>query len=145
MDEEKVLGNVEEIEKALVEKFLKLDAEIKRETALLDEKKKAKDAVEAELLDLLDAEGKKTSATFRGIGHVTCRKPRVGQAWITEGQEEAFFEFLKKEDRADLIKTKVEHPSLCSFITEQLEQKNEAPPGVGYILVTKLTAFPERK
>ena len=110
----------------------------------LQEKKKALEEVEAELLDLLDDENKKSSGKFIGVGHVTALEPRVGQAYIFEDKKEEFFEYLHSVGRQDLIKTNVHHTSLAVFIGQQLKAGQEAPPGVGYIFKQKLRAYPEK-
>ena len=133
-----------EIEKTLVENFLRLDAESKRLAALAEQAKKDRDDAEAELLDLLDDEGKKKSATFKGLGHVTCMPPRVSQAYAVD--EEALFAYLRSPevDRADLIKTAVHHSALAAFISQMIKATNTVPPGVGYILKQSLRAYPEK-
>ncbi|MFA6100372.1 MAG: hypothetical protein WC750_05925 [Patescibacteria group bacterium] len=134
-----------DIERQLVEKFIKLDSDLKRATAVAEELKKEKELVEAELLDLLDDEGKKKSATFMGIGHVTCMEPKASQTWVDD--EEKLFEHLRSPeiDRGDLIKTAVNSSSLRAYINQYLEEKHEDPPGVGYILKASLRAYPEKK
>ena len=133
------------LEQQLVEQFIKLDTEYKRASALTDELKKQRDDKEAELLDLLTAENKKSSARYNGIGHVTCLEPVVANAYILEGQEEVLFSYLRKVDREDLIKTSVHHTSLASFIGQQIKDGKQVPPGVGYGMRQKLRPYPEKK
>ena len=131
-------------EQNLVEKFIALDQETKRLKAVASEKEKELVEVEAELLDLLNEENKKSSAKFKGIGHVTAMEPRVSNAYIEEGKQEALFEYLRSVGREDLIKTSVHHTSLAAFINQCLKAGQEPPPGAGYVLKQKLRAYPEK-
>ena len=132
------------LEQQLVGEFIKLDAEHKRSSALTEELKKMRDEKEAQLLDLLTAENKKSSARYNGIGHVTCLDPVVANAYILEGQEEVLFSYLRKVQREDLIKTSVHHTSLAAFIGQRIKGGEEVPPGVGYGMKQKLRAYPEK-
>lgn len=135
----------EDIERQLVERFIILDAEAKRLATMADEKKKERDEVEAELLDLLNDEGKKASARFQGIGHVTALDPVVGNAYILEGQDQILFAYLREIEREDLIKTSVHHTSLAALINQHIKEGKEVPPGVGYLMKQKLRPYPEKK
>lgn len=132
------------IEKELVEKFIKLDGEAKRLVALSKEIQKECDEVESKLLDLLNAEGAEKSAKYSGIGHVTCRKPRVTLAIVND--EKMIFDFLRRPDidRGDLIKTGVHPVSLAAFVDQRLKAGFEAPPGIDYIIKQSLTAYPDK-
>ncbi len=143
---EQTLDNKQEdLERQLVEKFIIIDAEAKRLATLAEEKKKERDAVEAELLDLLNDEGKKASARFQGIGHVTALDPVVSNAYILEGQDQILFSYLHKIEREDLIKTSVHHTSLAALINQHIKDGKEVPPGVGYVMKQKLRPYPEKK
>lgn len=131
-------------EQTLVEQFISINAEHKRLTALANEKKEQLDAVEAELIDLLNDENKKSSGRFKGVGHVTCLEPSVGNAYILKGQEEVLFEFLRNDEREDLIKTSVHHTSLAAYIGQRIKAGLDAPPGCDFKLVQKLRAYPEK-
>ncbi len=135
----------EDLEQTLVKKYIALDQEHKRLSALASEKKKILEEVEADLLDLLNDENKKSSARFKGIGHVTCLDPVVGNAYILEGKREFLFEYLRNCGREDLIKTSVHHTSLAAFIGQSLKAGEEPPPGVGYVMKQKLRGYPEKK
>lgn len=144
MVEVNLTDQVNDLEEKLVAKFISLNQEAKRAAALLDEKKKELDQIESELLDLLNDENKKSSARFKGIGHVTCLDPIVGNAYILDGQQETLFDYLRSKNREDLIKTSVHHTALASFVGQMLKAGEEAPPGVGYIMKQKLRAYPEK-
>lgn len=141
---ETTLENPNDIERELVEKFLALHAESKRLASLAEEKKKERDDAEAKLLELLNDEGKKASARYEGLGHVTCLDPVVGYANVPADKEEELFSFLKKEDRADLIKTAVHPSSLKAFISQQLKEGKEVPSYVQVGMVQRLRAYPEK-
>ena len=133
------------IEEELVSKFITTDQEHRRLTTQVNELKKKRAEVEAELIDLLNDENKKSSAKFKGIGHVTCMDPTVSNAYIEDGKEDVLFEFLRNDEREDLIKTSVHHTSLAAYINQKLKDGQEAPPGAGYILKQKLRCYPEKR
>lgn len=131
-------------EQKLVEQYIALNSEHKRLTALAEERKKELEIVEAELLELLNDENKKSSGRYKGVGHVTCLEPSVGNAYILDGQKEVLFDFLRQMGREDLIKVSVHHTSLAAFINQRLKSGLDAPPGCDYKLVQKLRPYPDK-
>lgn len=138
------LDNPVDLERKLVADFLELHAESKRLMSLAEEKKKERDEAEAKLLELLNDEGKKSSARYEGLGHVTCLDPVVGYANIQMDKEEDLFSFLKEIDRVDLIKTAVHPSSLKALISQRLKEGQEIPPFIQIGMVQRLRAFPEK-
>lgn len=133
-----------DVERQLVERFLALDAEAKRAAALSEELKKQRETIEAELLELLNDGGKKASARYQGIGHVTALDPVVSNAYILDDQDQILFEYLRVVHRDDLIKTGVHHTSLAAYVNQCLKNGNPVPPGVGFVMKQKLRAYPEK-
>lgn len=138
------LNNPANLERELVEKFAKLHAEVDQSAALLSEKKKLLADVESQLMELLDDEGKKASARFEGVGHVTCVDP-TPYASILEGEEQKLFEHLRKIGREDLIKTSVHSMSLSVLVRERLKSGEEIPPGTTYFMKRRLLFTPHNK
>lgn len=140
-----VLDNQEnDIERRLVERFIVIDAEAKRAASLAEELKRQRDTVEAELLELLNDGGKKASARFQGIGHVTALDPVVSNAYVMDGQDQILFEYLRTVHRDDLIKTGIHHTALAAYVNQCLKSGENVPPGVGFVMKQKLRAYPEK-
>jgi len=133
------------LERQLVEKFLVLDADAKRLSAIAEEKKRERDTIEAELLELLNDEGKKASARYEGVGHVTVLDPVVSSAYVLDGQDEILFSYLRDIEREDLIKTIVNHSSLAALLTQHIKEGKEIPSCLGYVMKQKLRAYPEKR
>jgi seryl-tRNA synthetase len=139
-----------ERERTLVEKFGKLHKEVQGIAAALDEKKREFEDVEAELMDLLDDEGKKSSAKYDNIGHVTCVRP-TPRASVIKDEDQTLFEYLKAADREDMIKTTVHPGTLSTYVKECLEAiirgdpGAQLPPGMTYYLDRRLSFYPIKK
>lgn len=95
--------------------------------------KKERDEAEQKLLELMQAEGKESSAKYEGLGFITVTKPVVYASFIKEN-EPVVFDFLKSVDRADLIKETVNTRSLSSFVKEILEEGKPIPEFINYYL-----------
>ena len=134
---ESKLDNPINVERQLVERFAELRKDVDQMTTLLTDKKRDLEKVESQLMDLLDDEGKKASARFKGIGSVTCVEP-TPYASVKEGQEQILFEHLRKVGREDLIKTSVNAMSLTALVRECLKEGVEIPPGTTYYLKRRL-------
>jgi hypothetical protein len=140
----------EKKERQLVEKFISFSAEVKRQSALLKEKEGELAQIEADLMELLDDQGKKSSARYEGVGHVTCVEP-VPRASVVKGQEDILFAYLRKIGREDLIKTSVHAGSLSTLVKESLKQvaegvsEAEIPPGITYYMDRRLAPYPIKK
>lgn len=106
----------------------------KEELELLQkEAGKANDEIEEALAELLEAQDKKSTAKYEGIGFVTLKKPRLYARFDKEFEMQVF-EFLKAENRVDLIKETVNTQSLSSFVTERVEVGQTIPEFIKYYL-----------
>jgi len=129
---------MEEILKAKSERDLVIllrDARKKKadlETALTDANKDNEE-IEMALAELLEAQDKKSTAKYEGIGFVTLKKPRL-YARFDKEFEPMVFEFLKKEKREDLIKETVNSQSLSSFVKERVEVGSAIPEYIKFYL-----------
>ena len=141
MEQEQLITQSNDREKLLVERFK--EAKEREKKAKL-EHEAAKDAlllVEQELMELLDDQGKKSSAKFEGIGHVTCVAPRISASFI-EGQEAIALEEIERLGRGDMIKRTVHPSTLSTFVKELLSLNQPLPPGVTYYEKRWLSFYP---
>ncbi len=93
--------------------------------------KEKRDKLELQLIDYLEEEGKKSSAKYEGIGHVT----RVeGQAYasIKEGCQPIVLDHFRSIGRDDMIKTSIHSATLTSFVNQCLKTNEALPDGVTY-------------
>ena len=127
-------------EKVLVERFAKLNEEKADLEAKLSEVKSEYNDVENEIIELLNDQGKTSSAKYEGIGHVTSVKPRLF-ARVIKGREGELFNFLEKEGRGDMVKEYVHPSALSTFVKSQLEDGKDVPPGADYYLKSSLRLF----
>jgi len=97
--------------------------------------------IERDLLELLEDQGKKRSATFEGLGHVTVVDP-TAYASVIKGEEEVLFDYLNKEGRSDLIKLAVSPAGLSVYVRELLKDGKEPPPGTSHYFKQKLRFVP---
>lgn len=118
-------------EKQLVESFkvLSEDKVIKKKNLALTQERL--DKTEKELIELLDAQGKKRSASYEGIGSVTRVEPQL-RVSIRKGGERSLFDYLKSDNREDLIKTTVHASSLSTYCKELIKKGKELPPGTNH-------------
>lgn len=133
-----------DLERTLVLKFAALKDEVATLNDALSDKKREFEAVEAQLMELLDDEGKKSSARFDGIGHVTCVDP-TPYASIATGQDEILFESLRKMGRDDLIKLTVHSGSLTTLVKQCLKEGTPIPEGSTYYFKRRLSFYPIKK
>lgn len=130
-------------EKLLVEKFSKLLSHRQKLDKALEQVKSEYSKLEAEIMELLDDQGKKSSARFEGLGHVTVVKPRLFARVIAE-QKDLLFNWLNKNGYNDLIKESVHSGSLSSVVKELIELGQEPPPGCDYYLKSSLNFYPSK-
>ena len=122
-----------EKEKLLVTQFR--DAKKKRDDAKLvaSEAQAEMNELEAKLLELMQAEDKKRTATYEGIGFITAATPAV-RASLSAGNQVEGVKYLKEIGRVDLIKLNVNAKSLSKMVREMLEKGEEPPKCITYYL-----------
>ena len=115
------------------------DAKTKRDEArdVLEKANKEYETAESQLAEALAAQGKKTTAKYEGIGHVTLVKPRL-YASCQKENEDQLFAFLREAERGDLIKEAVHSGSLSSFVGQMIEEGQAVPEYINYYLKTSL-------
>ena len=91
------------------------------------------DGVESELLELLQAQNKDSSAKYSDLGHVTICKP-ILYASCPKENEDKLFSYLRKENRGDLVREAVNSRSLSSYIKELIDAGNDVPDFISYYL-----------
>lgn len=107
-----------------------------RRDELKDALKKAQEDFEQEesqLIEFLEANSAISTAKYEGIGYAQIQKPRLYASCRQENMDR-LFNFLKEQDREDLIKTTVMSQSLSSFTKECIEQGQEIPEFISYYL-----------
>ena len=113
-------------EKELVEEFKRLKelkTELKKRTTSVESKL---NQIMTELIDLLTDEGKTATAKYENIGSITLLSP-ILRASVNKAYEDDLFEWVKKMDRAMIIKESIHHGTLSSFI-EEMQSKNVELP-----------------
>jgi hypothetical protein len=89
--------------------------------------------MESQLIEFLETNSAISTAKYEGIGYAQIQKPRL-YASCRQERIEDLFEFLKQQNREDLIKTTVMPQSLSSFTKECIEDGIEVPECINYYL-----------
>lgn len=156
MSEEKTEEKVEEVlagpaadatandeERILIETMVAAGAEVDRITADLKAAKEKYDAADRKLMSLLEEDGKKATAKYKGLGYVVVVEG-AAQASIQKGMQPHVIKALKDIGREDMIKTVVAPATLSVYVRDCLKQNQPIPDGVNYYL-PKWTRFcPEK-
>ena len=132
-----------ETERELVVKF-------KAAKEILDIAKKAlevaqanHDALNDQLLKLLEDDDKKSSAKYEGIGHVTKIEGQV-YASILKGMQDDVLNYLRQIERDDMIKTVVHPATLTAFVNQRLKENEPLPPGVTHYRPKWVNFYPAK-
>lgn len=120
-------------EKELVEKYISARTKVEATKLILGESNRILEECESKILEYLEAQGKKDTGMFPGLGKITVTVPRV-YATCKEENKETCFAYLKQMERGDLIKETVNSMSLSSFTKEILESGQEVPDCISYYL-----------
>ena len=91
------------------------------------------DHAESRLIEFLEANGAISTAKYEGMGYAQIQKPRLYASCRQENMD-LLFDFLKDQQREDLIKTTVMPQSLSSFTKECIEAGIEVPEFITYYL-----------
>lgn len=118
-------------ERELVEKLRDAKDKKTRAEAEFESAKEELLKVENELIELLDDQGKKSSAKYEGLGHVTIPKGRIYASFI-EGQEAVAINELERSGRGDMIKRTVHSQTLSTFVKELVERNDPIPAGITF-------------
>ena len=140
MEDQMTLSTVDR-EKKLVERFKAAREEFQLLQTEAEEAKKELIQVESELMELLDDQGKKSSAKFEGLGHVTCVEPQVYASFI-EGMAPLALVKIEELGRADMIKRTVHPGTLSTFVKELLAKNVPLPDGITYYEKRYLKFYP---
>lgn len=89
-----------------------------------DAKKKYEDA-EGAILQHLEDSDKEATAEYEGVGKVQRKEPKL-KASVNAENFDAFVEFLKTEDRLDIVKPTINAGTLNTFIGERLTMPKPA-------------------
>lgn len=130
-----------DVERILIEKFKAAKEKRDQLKIDLDAANEDFDKIEAELMQLLDDQNKKSSPVYRDLGHVTCVEP-TPYAQIKSGEEQKLFASLREIGREDLIKTAVNTSALSGLVRQCLKEKLPIPEGCTYYLKRRLQFTP---
>lgn len=128
-------------EKELVIRFRDAKFELEKAEKEKTAKQEAYDQVENELMEMLEDQGKKSSAKFEDLGHVTLVEPRL-YAKVLKEEEDKLFDYLIQNGFSELVKRTVHSGTLSSLVKEKIRNNEEVPPGVTYYLKKSLNFYP---
>ena len=114
------------LERELVNQYKDVVDKVDSLKAQLDELQGRKEVLQAEIVELLQSEGKDKTARYDDIGSIGMTKPRLF-ATVKKDDEDKLFSFLKVCYRDDMIKETVHHSSLSSFVNEHIEKGEQLP------------------
>jgi len=106
--------------------------EEKLENSLSDAKARTLNA-EIAIIELMESQDKTATARYDGIGNVILKKPRL-YASFDKANEPLLFQFLKDEQREDLIKPTVNSASLSSYVRERMESAEAIPEFIKFYM-----------
>lgn len=98
--------------------------------------------IKDKLIEKLTEQGKSKTAAYLGLGWATLTAPKV-RASIPEECKEDAFAFIRKNDRADMIKLTVNANSLSSFVGELLDDGKKIPDVIKYALIPDVYCYDE--
>jgi hypothetical protein len=95
---------------------------------------------ESRLIEFLEGNSAISTAKYEGIGYAQIQKPRL-YASCRQEDLNRLFDFLKEQEREDLIKTTVMPQSLSSFTKERIEEGLEVPEFISYYLKPSIRLY----
>lgn len=95
---------------------------------------------ESRLIEFLEANSAISTAKYEGIGYAQIQKPKL-YASCRQEDLNRLFDFLKEQEREDLIKTTVMPQSLSSFTKERIEEGLEVPEFISYYLKPSIRLY----
>lgn len=113
-------------EKYLLQEYIWARTDVDRIEEELKAAKENLDRKQSELHECLIERGATKTAKYEDLGTYAIKEPNLYASCLKEN-EEALFEFVKSQDRTDLIKPQIHHRSLASFVKELKEDGKEVP------------------
>lgn len=129
-----------ETEKELLVQFKTAREQRDKIKYLLKQAQEDLDKAEAGLLEFLEENSAVATAKYEGLGYAQIQKPRL-YASCRQEYMDSLFDFLKTEQREDLIKTIVMPQSLSSFTKERIEEGLEIPEFINYYLKPSIRLY----
>lgn len=130
-------------ERSLIEKFKIQKVLVDGLTTTLKEATEHLNNIEAQLISLLEDDGKSASARYEDLGYVVIIEG-AAFASIEKGRQEDVLNYLRSIGRDDLIKTSVHSSSLSTFVRENLKQNLPLPSGVTFWKPKNLRFYPSK-
>jgi hypothetical protein len=113
-------------EKWLLQEYIWARTKVEELDAELIEAKAKLEKAQSELHDCLLERGASKTAVYDDLGSYSIKSPTIIASVKNEFQEQ-LFEYLKSQDRSDLIKPTVHWKTLSSFVGEVLEEGKSLP------------------
>jgi hypothetical protein len=98
------------------------------------------DKAESRLIEFLESNSAISTAKYEGLGYAQIQKPRLYASCRQENMDD-LFQFLKEQEREDLIKTTVMPQTLSSFVSECIEEGREIPEFINYYLKPSIRLY----
>lgn len=114
------------LERDLVNQYKDVVDKVNQLKTELDELQGRKEVLQAEIVELLQSEGKDKTARYEGVGSIGMTKPRLF-ANVKKDDETKLFNFLEVCGRKDLIKESVHAMSLNTFVDECIGRGEQMP------------------
>ena len=133
-----------EVEKSLIVRLKDAKEKLKEATELKTAAEKKHDIAELELLNLMQAQEKESTAKYEGLGFCSLKKP-VAYASCTVPNRPELFEYLKKIGREEMIKEIVSSGSLSTLVKGLLKEGKPVPECISYYLKTTVTFYDRSK
>jgi len=127
-------------ERELIVRFKDAKEAISEAKERLAEATKSRDDAERELLELLQAEDKESTARYDGLGFCSISRPVVYASCLKEN-EDKLFSYLREQSRGDLVKEAVNSRSLSSYIRELIDTGGNIPEFISYYLKTGIRFY----
>lgn len=113
-------------EKYLLQEYIWARTDVEKLEEELAQNKEKLDKAQSELHEYLIQQGASKTAKYDGLGSYAIKEPSLYASCLKEN-EEMLFDFVKSQDRTDLIKPQIHHRSLASFVKELKEEGKEIP------------------
>ena len=118
-------------ERTLIEKLIASKAKVEKLELELKVLKGEYDETDRKLMSLLEEDGKKATAKYKGLGYVVIVEG-AAQASIEKGRQPDVIKQLTEIGRTDMIKTTVAAATLSVYVRDCLKQNLPVPEGVNY-------------
>lgn len=128
------------LERDLVNQYKDVVDKVNALKSELDELQGRKEVLQAEIIELLQSEGKDKTARYEGVGSIGMTKPRLS-ATVKKEDEKQLFSYLQVCNRTDLVKESVHPMSLSTFVDECIERGEQLPDFISIYYKSQLRFY----